>query len=66
MNADPKVNWYQLAQKKYGQSGGLKLDQDETRIVKTGRGVIQGCCLSLILFILYSMYLTMETLEGCG
>jgi hypothetical protein len=32
--------------------------------VKIGRGVIQGCCLSLILFNLYSEYLTKEALEG--
>jgi hypothetical protein len=44
----------------------LKLDQRETRKVKTGGGVRQGCCLSPILFNLYSEYLTMEALEGFG
>jgi hypothetical protein len=34
--------------------------------VKIGRGVRQGCCLSPILFNLYSEYLTKETLEGFG
>jgi hypothetical protein len=34
--------------------------------VKIGRGVRQGCSLSLILFNLYSEYLTNEALEGLG
>jgi len=34
--------------------------------VKTGRGVRQGCCLSTILFNLYSQCLTKETLESFG
>jgi len=44
----------------------LKLDQRETRKVKTEGGVRQGCCLSPILFNLYDEYLTMEALEGFG
>jgi hypothetical protein len=32
--------------------------------VKIGRGVRQGCCLSPILFNLYSEYLTKEALGG--
>jgi len=34
--------------------------------VKIGREVRQGCCLSPILFNLYSKCLTKETLEGFG
>jgi hypothetical protein len=34
--------------------------------VKIGEGVRQGCCLSLILFNLYSECLTKESLEGFG
>jgi hypothetical protein len=48
------------------QSVKLQLDQGETRSVKIGRGVTQGCCLSPILFNLYSEYLTKEALEGFG
>jgi hypothetical protein len=48
------------------QSVKVRLDQGEMRSVQTGRGVRQGCCLSPILFNLYSEYLTKETLEGFG
>ena len=34
--------------------------------MKIGRRVRQGCCLSPILFNLYSEYLTKEALEGLG
>jgi hypothetical protein len=44
----------------------IGLDQGETRSVKIGRGVRQGCCLSPILFNLYSEYLTKEAFEGFG
>jgi len=44
----------------------VRLNQGETRNVKTGRGVRQGCCLSPILFNLYNECLTMEALEGFG
>jgi hypothetical protein len=46
------------------QSVKVRLDQGETRGVKTGRGNRQGCCLLPILFNLYSEYLTKEALEG--
>ena len=32
------------------QSVKVRMDQEETRSVETGRGVSTGCCLSLILF----------------
>ena len=33
---------------------------------EVGRGVRQGCCLSTVLFNLYSQCLTKEALEGFG
>jgi hypothetical protein len=36
------------------ESVNIRLDQGETRSVKIGRGVTQGCCFSPILFNLYS------------
>jgi hypothetical protein len=44
----------------------VRLDQGETRSVKIGRGVRQGCCMSPILFNLYTEYLIKEALEGFG
>jgi hypothetical protein len=35
-----------------------------TRIVKTGRGVRNCCCLSAVLFDLYSEYVSNEDVEG--
>jgi len=48
------------------QSVKVRLNREETRSVKIGRGVRQGCCLSPILFNLYSECLTEEALEGFG
>ena len=44
----------------------VRLNREETRSLKTGRGVRQGCCLSTILFNLYSECHTKEALEGFG
>jgi hypothetical protein len=48
------------------QSVKLKVVQGETRSMKTGKGVRQGCCLSLILFNLWNKYLTKKFLKGFG
>ena len=48
------------------QSVKVRLNRGETRGVKFGRGVRQGCCLSPILFNLYSECLTKEALERFG
>ena len=48
------------------QSVKVRLNRGETRSVKTGRGVRQRCCLSPILFNLYSECLTKVALEGFG
>ena len=48
------------------QSVKVRLNRGETRSVKIGREIRQGCCLSPILFNLYSEYLTKEALEGLG
>jgi hypothetical protein len=42
------------------------MNRGETRSVKIGRGVRQGCCLSPILFNLYSECLTKEAPEEFG
>jgi hypothetical protein len=48
------------------QSVKVRLNRGKTRSVKIGMGVRQGCCLSQILFNLYSDCLTKEALEGFG
>jgi len=48
------------------QSVKVRLNRGETRRVKIVKGVRQGCCLSPILFNLYSEYLTKEASEGLG
>ena len=45
------------------QSVKVRLNRGETRSVKIGRGVRQGCCLSPTMFDLYSEGLTKEALE---
>ena len=44
----------------------VRLDRGETSSVMIGRGVRQGCCLSPILFNLYSEWLTKEPPDGLG
>jgi len=44
----------------------VRLDRGESRSVQIGRGVRQGCCLSPVLFKLYSECLTKESLDGLG
>ena len=44
----------------------VRLEQMETRSVKTRRGVRQGCCLLQMLFKLYSEYLIKKAVEGFG
>ena len=41
----------------------VRLNRGKTRSVKTGRGVRQGCCLSPIVFNLYSESITKGALE---
>jgi hypothetical protein len=63
------IEWRErrLISKLYLEQGvKVQLDQGETRSVKIGRGVREGCCLSPILFNLYIEYLTKEALEGFG
>jgi len=48
------------------QSVRVRLNRGKTRSVKIGRGVRQGCCLSPVLFNLYSECLGKEALEGFG
>ena len=62
-----RIDWHErrLISKLY-MDQCVKLNQVETRCVKTGRSVRQGCCLLPVLFNLYSEYLINETVESCG
>jgi hypothetical protein len=53
-------NWYMA------QSVKVRLNRGETCSLKIGRGVRQGCCLSPILFSLYSVCIAKDVLEGFG
>jgi hypothetical protein len=61
------IDWRErrLIRKFYtNESVTLRMDQEDTRSVKIGRAVRQGCCLSPNLFNLYSEYLTKKALES--
>jgi RNA-directed DNA polymerase len=63
------IDWHErrLIRKLYmDQSVKVWLDHGLTKGVKIGRGVGQGCCLSPLLFNLYSEYITQEAVEGLG
>jgi len=63
------IDWHErrMISKLYmDQRVKLRLDRWETRSVQIGRGVRQGCCLSPVLFNLYSECLTNEALDGLG
>jgi hypothetical protein len=65
INADPEGNWNRMLRKKK-KSVKVRLDRGETRSVQIGRGVGQGCCLSPMLFNLYSESCTKEAVEDFG
>ena len=63
------IDWHErrLISKLYmDQRVKVRLHRGETRSVKTGRGVRQGCCLSPNLFNLHSECLTKVALIGLG
>ena len=63
------IDWHErrlISNLYLAQSVKVRRNRGETRNVKNGRGVRQGCCLSPIPFNLYSKCLTKEALEGFG
>jgi len=63
------IDWHErvlISNLYMAQNVKVRLNRGETRSVKIGRGVREGCCLSPILFNLYSEFLTKEALEGFG
>jgi len=61
------LDWFarRLISKLY-MDQSVKLDQGEKTSVKIEIGVRKGCCLSQILFNLFSKYLTSDALEWFG
>jgi hypothetical protein len=66
INADLKGNWCWLARKKIDKQ--LYMDQSIKVTLDQGRQEekLDGCCLSPILFSLYSECITNEAVEGFG
>jgi hypothetical protein len=63
------IDWHErrlISNLYMAQSIKVRLNRGETRSVKIGREVRQGCFLSPILFNLYSECLNKEALEGFG
>jgi hypothetical protein len=63
------IDWLErrLIRKLYtNQSVNVRLDQEEIRLVRIGRGVRKRSCSSPILFNLCSEYLTKKALESFG
>jgi len=64
---DTGIDWHErrlISSLNMAQSIKVRLNREETRSVKIGREVTQGCSLSPFLFNIYSECLTKEALKG--